>query len=157
MWVISVGGGGVILCIFLLLDAVFLYYRDILSVAKLKNSFWSAAGCAGYYVAFSHSLTWVEKYINICHESCFESVLMLFLLGVGECYFCYCWLWLVFLDVLVYLCCLMNRDIWWGIFEVLFVPPAEYLNLVCILSYLLVSRFSLAYCRAICFFALVKI
>jgi hypothetical protein len=49
--------GGVILCIFLLLDAVFLYYRDIFSVAKLKNSFWSAAGGAGYYVAFSHSLT----------------------------------------------------------------------------------------------------
>ncbi len=36
------------------------------------------------------------------------------------------------------------------------VPPAEYSNFVCILSYLLVSRFSLAYCRAICFFALVK-
>ncbi len=48
--------GGVILCIFLLLDAVFLYYRDIVSVAKLKNSFWSAAGGASYYVAFSHSL-----------------------------------------------------------------------------------------------------
>jgi len=37
------------------------------------------------------------------------------------------------------------------------VPPAEYSNFVCILSYLLVSRFSLAYCRAICFIALVKI
>ncbi len=29
--------GGVILCIFLLVDAVFLYYRDIFSVAKDKN------------------------------------------------------------------------------------------------------------------------
>ena len=61
--------------------------RDIFSVAKLKYSFWSAAGGASYYVAFSHTLTWVEKYINICHESCFESVLTLFLLGIGECYF----------------------------------------------------------------------
>jgi hypothetical protein len=51
----------------------------------------------------------------------------------------------------------MNRDIWCGIFEVLFVPPAEYSNLVCILSYLLVSRFSLAYCRVICISALVEI
>ncbi len=76
-----------ILCIFLLSDAVFLCYRAIFSVAKLKYSFWSAAGGAGYYFPFSHSLTWVEKYINICHESCFESVPMLFLLGVGECYF----------------------------------------------------------------------
>ncbi len=41
-----------------------------------------------------------------------------------------------------------------GIF---FVSPAEYSNFVCILPYLLVSRFSLAYCRAICFIALVKI
>jgi hypothetical protein len=40
----------------------------------------------------------------------------------------------------------------------LLVPPAEYSNFVCIISrYLLVSRFSLAYCRAICFFALVEI
>ncbi len=49
--------GGVILCIFLLLDAVSLRYRDVFSVAKLKYSFWSAAGGASYYVAFSHSIT----------------------------------------------------------------------------------------------------
>jgi hypothetical protein len=30
-----------------------------------------------------------------------------------------------FQDVLVYLYCLMNRDIWWGIFELIFVPSAE--------------------------------
>ena len=29
--------GGVILCIFFLVDAVFLYYRDIFSAAKDKN------------------------------------------------------------------------------------------------------------------------
>jgi hypothetical protein len=52
----------------------------------------------------------------------------------------------------------MSRDIWRGIFAALVVPPAEYSNFVCIISwYLLVSRFSLAYCRAICFFALVEI
>jgi hypothetical protein len=52
----------------------------------------------------------------------------------------------------------MNRDIWWVITAALVVPPAEYSNFVCIPSrYLLVSRFSLAYCRAICFFALVEI
>jgi hypothetical protein len=52
----------------------------------------------------------------------------------------------------------MNRDIWRGIFAALLVPSAEYSNFVCILSrYLLVSRFSLAYRRAICFFALVEI
>jgi len=128
------------------------------SVVKLKKSFWSAAGCAGYYVAFMHSLSWVEKCTNICYESFFESAPMLFLLGIGGCYFMfYSWLWLVSLDVLVYLCCLMNRDIWWGIFAAFFVSPAEYSNFVCILSYLLVSRFSLAYCKAICFFALVEI
>ncbi len=45
-----------------------------------------------------------------------------------------------------------------GCFRGVFVSPAEYSNFVCILSrYLLVSRFSLAYCRAICFFALVEI
>jgi hypothetical protein len=66
--------GGVILCIFLLLDAVSLRYRDIFSVAKLTYSFWSAAGGASYFVVFSHTLTLVKKYINICHEFCFESV-----------------------------------------------------------------------------------
>ena len=54
------------------------------------------------------------------------------LVGKRRVLFCYCLFWLAFLDVLVYLCCLMNRDICWGIFEVLFVPPAEYLNSVCI-------------------------
>ncbi len=42
-------------------------------------------------------------------------------------------------------------------FRGIFVSPAEYSNFVCIPSYLPVSRFSLAYCRAICFIALVKI
>jgi hypothetical protein len=46
---------------FLLLGAVFLYYRDIFSVTKLTYSFQSVAGGAGSYVAFSHTLTWVEK------------------------------------------------------------------------------------------------
>ena len=53
---------------------------------------------------------------------------------------------------------LINRGIWRGIFAALEVVSAGYLNVVCVSSrYLLVSRFSLAYCRAICFFALVEI
>jgi len=44
-----------------------------------------------------------------------------------------------------------------GYFHVILVLSAEYSNFVCILSYLLVSRFSLAYRKAICFFALVEI
>ena len=39
------------------------------SVVKLKKSFWSAAGCAGYCFAFMHFLTQVGKYNNICSES----------------------------------------------------------------------------------------
>ncbi len=58
VWVIVLGG---ILCIFLLSDAVFLCYRDIVSVTKLTYSFQSVAGGAGSYAAFSHTLTWVEK------------------------------------------------------------------------------------------------
>jgi len=53
--------GGVILCIFLLLDAVSLRNRDIFSVTKLTYSFQFVAGGAGSYAAFSHTLTWVEK------------------------------------------------------------------------------------------------
>ena len=33
-----------------------------------------------------------------------------------------------FLYAFVYLCSLMNRDIWWGVFELTFVSPAGYLN-----------------------------
>ncbi len=53
---------------------------------------------------------------------------------------------------------LINRGIWRGILAALEVVSAGYLNFVCVSSrYLLVSRFSLAYYRAICFFALVEI
>jgi hypothetical protein len=65
--------GGVILCIFFLSDAVFLCYRDVFSVIKLTKSL-VIVEAACYYVAFSHSSTWVEKYISICHEFCSESV-----------------------------------------------------------------------------------
>ncbi len=68
------------LCIFSLLGAVSLYYRDIFSAAKLTYSFQSVAGGAGSYVAFSHTITWVEKEIYICHEFCVESAS-----------FCSCW------------------------------------------------------------------
>jgi hypothetical protein len=47
---------------------------------------------------------------------------MVFLLGGGECYLVTVYFDSLFLDVLVYFYCLMNRDIWWGIFELIFVP-----------------------------------
>ena len=52
---------------------------------------------------------------------------------------------------------LINSGIWRGISAALKVVCVGYLNFVCFLSwYLLVSRFSLAYFRTICFFALVE-
>ncbi len=47
--------GGVISFFLLLLDAIFFSVIEMFSVLKLKKSFWSAAGGAGYYVAFMHS------------------------------------------------------------------------------------------------------
>ncbi len=58
---VSHPGGGVILCIFFLSDAVFLCCRDIFSVTKLTYSFQFVAGGAGSYAAFLRTLTWVEK------------------------------------------------------------------------------------------------
>ena len=53
---------------------------------------------------------------------------------------------------------LINSGIWRGISAALKVVCVGYLNFVCFLSwYLLVSRFSLAFFRTICFFALVEI
>jgi hypothetical protein len=45
-----VGGG--ILCIFLLLGAIFLFYRDVFSVAKLKRLF----GCCGCLLCSVYAL-----------------------------------------------------------------------------------------------------
>ncbi len=47
----------------------YFHHIEMFSVVKLKKSFWSAAGCAGYYFAFMHCLTWVGEYNNICSES----------------------------------------------------------------------------------------
>jgi hypothetical protein len=55
----------------------------MISVVKLKKSFWSAAGCAGYCFAFMPFLTQVGKYNNICSESFFEFVSVLSFLGIG--------------------------------------------------------------------------
>jgi hypothetical protein len=104
VWVIPLGG--VILCIFLLSDAVFLCYRDIFSVTKLTRSL-VIVEAACYYVVFSHCITWVEKYINICHEFLFWICSMLFLLGGGECYFISVYFDLFFLtDLYIYV-------VWW--------------------------------------------
>jgi hypothetical protein len=103
-----------------------------------------------------YCLTRVGEYSNICSES-FMNFFGVVIFGCRRVKFSY-----ITVDVdsfrrCIYFLCLLNRDIWWGIFTLLLVPPAEYSNFVCILPYLLVSRFSLAYCRAICFFALVEI
>ncbi len=45
------------------------HHIEMISVVKLKKSFWSAAGCAGYCCAFMPFLIQVEKYNNICSES----------------------------------------------------------------------------------------
>ena len=59
----SYNGGGVTLFMFLLLDAVSLYSRDIFSVVKLTYSFWFATGGAGCYIVIPHTFTLVSKYI----------------------------------------------------------------------------------------------
>jgi hypothetical protein len=61
---------------------------EMFSVVKLKKSFWSAAGCAGYCFACMHFLTHVGKYNNICSEFFFEFVSVLSFLDVGG----YCFL-----------------------------------------------------------------
>ncbi len=48
--------GGVIVCIFSC-QTLFFSIIEMFSVLKLKKSFWFAAGGAGYYVAFSQTLT----------------------------------------------------------------------------------------------------
>ncbi len=54
-----------ILFMFLLLDAVSLYPRDIFSVVKLTYSFWFATGGVSYYIAIPHIFTVVAKYILV--------------------------------------------------------------------------------------------
>jgi hypothetical protein len=63
---------------FLLSDAVFLCYRDIFSVTKLTRAL-VIVQAACYYVVLS-VLTWVEKYMNICHE-----------FSLNLCWCCSCW------------------------------------------------------------------
>ena len=60
----------------------------MLSVVKLKKSFWSAAGCAGYQFVFMQFLTRVGKYNNICSDFFSNFVPVLSFLGVGG----YCFL-----------------------------------------------------------------
>ncbi len=59
------------------------HHIEMFSVVKLKKSFWSAAGCAGYCFAFMHFFTQVGKYNNICSESFFEFVSVLSFSGIG--------------------------------------------------------------------------
>ncbi len=128
------------------------------SVVKLKKSFWSAAGCAGYCFAFMHFLTQVGKYGRLWYGFSWSRISLV----IGRCYLpCVAVVSVIFLGLFVIWAAdivLINRCIWRGIFAALAVVSAGYLNFVCVSSrYLPVSRFSLAYCRAICFFALVEI
>jgi hypothetical protein len=77
-------------------------------------------------------------------------------LGGVDCYAIVVLLLFVLLDAHVYLLCLASRATCCCVFELIFSLPAGYLN-PCALSYLLVSRFSLGYCRAVCFVALLMI
>jgi hypothetical protein len=73
MWVTTGGGGGggkIILFMSLLLDAVFLYFRDIFSVVKLTYSFWFATGGVGCYIAIPPTFTVVAKYIVVWRNFC---------------------------------------------------------------------------------------
>ena len=45
------------------------HHIEMISVVKLKKSFWSAAGCADYCFAFMPFLIQVGNYNNICSES----------------------------------------------------------------------------------------
>jgi hypothetical protein len=54
---------------FLLLDAVSLYSRDIFSVVKLTYLFWFATGGVSYYIEVSHTFL-VAKYILVWHDFC---------------------------------------------------------------------------------------
>ncbi len=71
--------------IFSMLDAVFLYYRDIFSVAKDKG-FLTCFGEVSDYICSSVVLNWIWNYNLICFESCFVFPPMLFLFRVGGCY-----------------------------------------------------------------------
>jgi hypothetical protein len=55
--------------IFSLLYAVFLYYRDIFSVAKDKR-FLTCSGEVSDYICSSEVLNWIWNYNIICFESC---------------------------------------------------------------------------------------
>ena len=79
------------------------HHIEMFSVVKLKKSFWSAAGCAGYKCVFMHLLTRVGKYNNICSGFFFEFVPVLSFLGVGG--YCFLTLQLIltyFLYVLIF-------------------------------------------------------
>jgi len=83
-------------------------------------------------------------------------VSMVFLLGGGECY-----LVTVDFDSFSGRTCILilldeQRHLV-GHFRANICPFCRIFKAVCILSYLLVFRFSLGYCRAVCFSALVKI
>ncbi len=92
------------------------HHIEMFSVVKLKKSFWSAAGCAGYYFALMHFLTGVGEYNNICSESSLNLLRCCHLRVYGGAAFCVTVVLNLSSDVFIYRCCLINRDIWRRIF-----------------------------------------
>ena len=70
---------------FLLSDAVFLCYRDIFSVTKLRR-FLTCRGEVSDHICSKEVLNWIWNYNLICYESCFVFPPTLFLFRVGGCY-----------------------------------------------------------------------
>ncbi len=71
--------------IFSLLYAVFLYYRDVFSVPKLRG-FLTCSGKVSGYICSGEDLNGIWNYNIICFEFCFVFPPMLFLFSVGGCY-----------------------------------------------------------------------
>ncbi len=122
-WVILLGG----YYAYFSCQTLFFSVIEIFSVTKLRR-FLTCRGEVSDYICSNDVLNLIWNYNLICFEFCFVFSPTLFLFRVGGCYAVYCWFWLAFLDVAIYLWCLVSRGIWWGIFKLIFVPPAGYLN-----------------------------
>jgi hypothetical protein len=77
---------GVVLFSLLFSGKRYCHQVEMISAIKLETCLWFAAGCAGYYFAYVHFLTWVGKYGNFCSDSSWNCFGVIFL-GIGGCYF----------------------------------------------------------------------
>jgi hypothetical protein len=106
----------------------FLCYRDIVSVTKSTYSFQLLLVALALMLRFhilqlklKNKLTFVMNFVlNLLRFVLVGWRRVLFFVTVDSI--------LAFPDVIIYLWCLVNRGIWWGISELIFVSPAGYLN-----------------------------